>query len=84
MESPYAKGYEWSNPINSYKLLDAMHFSLGNSFVTFMKTIKQTLSSITNKLREVEREHQRRVSHLSMLLNIAQDWLNTKRDIRHT
>lgn len=80
----YAREYERSNPISSYKLLDVMHFSLENSFLDFMKTTQQTISSITNKLREVEHEQQRIVSHLSMLLNISQDWLNTDRDICHT
>ena len=76
--SPYARENA------RYKVLDSIHFSLENSYLTFMKEMQHNLSNITNKKKEIERNFQNRILIVETKLKSIRELFNANRNICHT
>ena len=76
--SAYTCGYELTNtmsiaraPIQSYELLDTMHFSLENTFLSCMRNMQRKIITLANRNKEVNLSNHMRISDLRALYNQA-------------
>ena len=67
--------------LNTYKLMDILHFSLENSFLTFMKNTQRSPSAISNRKKEIDIIYQNRISNVETKLNNIQDLFSATRNI---